>query len=160
MGVFFDASEIFQFAVRIEENGEKFYRDIAERSGPGEIRELFSYLAGEETVHRKTFLGMLGKVEKYEPPETYPGEYFQYLRSYADNLIFSGDTEKQMTCSKDMACVFDFAIRRELDSIMYYMETKNFVKDTQHKVIDRIINEERKHFVRLTEMKNKLAANA
>ncbi len=31
MGIMFDASEVFQLAIRIEENGEKFYRRMVEK---------------------------------------------------------------------------------------------------------------------------------
>jgi len=37
MGVFFDVSEVFQFAIRIEENGERFYRKVAEKNSDKEI---------------------------------------------------------------------------------------------------------------------------
>jgi len=156
MGVFFDVSEIFQFAVRIEENGEKFYRMVADKNGDKEIKDFFTFLADEEVRHKKTFLGMVNKIEKYEPSETYPGEYFQYLRSYADSLIFPPEIEKEMVCSDDMGCIIDFAIRRELDSIMYYLEAKGFVNATQHKTLDKIVEEERRHFVKLSQFKAQL----
>jgi len=156
MGVFFDVSEVFQFAIRIEENGEKFYRKVAEKAEDKEIKDLFNFLADEEVQHKNTFSGMVKKVEKYEPSETYPGEYFQYLRSYADSLVFPPEIEKEMDCRENMGCIIDFAIRRELDSIMYYLETKSFVNETQHKILDKIVDEERRHFVRLSRLKARL----
>jgi len=156
MGVFFDVSEIFQFAVRIEENGEKFYRKVAEKSVEKKVKDFFIFLADEEVKHKMTFSGMVKQVEKYEPSETYPGEYFQYLRSYADSLVFPPEIEKEINCSGAMGCIIDFAIRRELDSIMYYLEAKNFVKEAQHKTLDKIVEEERRHFVKLSQFKKEL----
>ena len=80
----FDASEILEFAVRIEENGEAFYRSMAQKCKEEKIENLFNYLADEEIKHRKTFTDMLSKIEQYEPPESFPGEYFQLYRSYLD----------------------------------------------------------------------------
>lgn len=153
MGVFFDVSEIFQFAVRIEENGEKLYRKVAEKSPDSKVKNLFSFLADEEVKHQETFTEMLGEIAKYEPSETYPDEYFAYLRSYADGIIFPPEIEKELDTSPGVVKALDFAIRRELDSIMYYIEIKNVVPENQHHIIDRIIKEERNHFVRLSKMK-------
>jgi rubrerythrin len=156
MGVFFDASEILQFAIRIEENGEKFYKKVAEKTDIKEVKDFFLTLAEEEVEHKEIFIKMADNIQKYEPAETYPGEYFQYLRSYADNLVFPAEVEKEMLCADDLECIVDFAIKRELDSIMYYLEVKDFVKESQHKILDDIISEERKHFIKLSRFKNQL----
>ena len=47
----------------------------------------------------------------------------------------------------------DFAIDREVDSILYYHEIKGFIAKNQHESIDRIINEERRHFKVLSKMR-------
>ena len=150
----FDVSEIFQFAIRIEENGEKFYRYAARLTKDEVAKEMFNYLADEEINHKKTFEELLSKIDKYEPPESYPGEYFAYLRAYVDNIIFTRelqDTELSMV--KDTLSAIKYAVQRELDSILYYHETKKFVPTSQHNLIDRIIDEERKHFLKLLELK-------
>ena len=56
----------------------------------------------------------------------------------------------------DTLSAIDFAIRRELDSILYYHEIKEFIAKDQHESIDKIINEEREHFKMLSEMKKRL----
>ena len=96
-------------------------------------------------------------MEKYNPPESYEGEYSAYLRSYVDNnLIFTKEImDKQLANVKDTVAAFDFAIQRELDSILYYHEIKNMVPAAQHEDIEKIIEEERKHFLVSTEMKKR-----
>ena len=59
MSIFFDASEILQFAVRIEENGEKFYRYATRVTNDDSAKRMFDYFANEETRHRKTFEDLL-----------------------------------------------------------------------------------------------------
>ncbi|MBN1445501.1 MAG: ferritin family protein [Candidatus Omnitrophica bacterium] len=157
MAVFFDVSEIFQFAIRIEENGESFYRKVAEKSSEKEVNDLFTFLADEEARHKKIFEDMVGRIANYEPSETYPGEYFQYLKSYADTLVFPPEIERELETAGGVVKALDFGIRRELDSIMYYLETKDIVPETQHKIMDKIIDEERSHFVRLSKMKERFA---
>lgn len=158
-GVFFSASEIYQFAIRIEENGERFYRQVASHTARIEIKNLFSFLADEENEHRKFFQDLLSSLEKYQPPETYPGEYFEYLRAYADNLIFSQQMEKETSGEIAPSAALDFGIRREIDSIAYYLEVKNLVPEKQRFSIDRIIDEERKHFLKLSQLRKNLTGN-
>ncbi len=150
----FNASEILQFAIRIEENGEKMYRRFSKAIKDSKNKKLFGYLADEEVKHKKTFNDMVSKIEKYEPPESYPGEYFAYLRAYADDIIFTHkNLDNELTKIVDALAAIKFAIQREVDSILYYLEMKNFVPEHQHKVIHKIVDEERNHYLKLTEIK-------
>jgi rubrerythrin len=151
----FDASEIYRFAMRIEENGEKFYRHAARITEDEEARYLFNFLADEEIIHGKIFGRLLSQIEKIEPDEQYPGEYMEYLRDYLDNkIIFSKEKiVGEFQEVKDTLSAVNFAIHREMDSILYYSEVKNLVAPSQHEAIEKIIAEERKHFAKLTEFK-------
>ncbi len=150
------ASEILQFAIKIEENGWNFYKEFADLVDNEKIRELFVMLADDELKHKGTFEVMLQKIEKYEPKGVYPPEYFSYLRAYADNIIFKKGLDEELKKRMDMASILDFGIRMELDSIAYYQEAKNFVPADQRGIIDKIIEEERKHFLKLDNLKNSL----
>ncbi len=156
MPAILDIQDVLQFAVKIEENGEKFYRTVARAIREKEVGKLFNFLAEEEVRHGKIFAEMLEKTGKHQVPETYPGEYFQYLKAYVENLIFSSTMEKQLTNRDGLMKIMDFAISRELDSITYYLETKPLVPEIQHEILGRIIEEERDHFVRLSIMKEKM----
>ena len=150
----FEPSEVFQFAIRIEENGEKFYRQMVQKFEDPKIKELFSYLVDEEIKHKKTYEEMVSKIEKYEPFETFPGEYFAYLRAYADKIIFTQkEFDEEIAKIKDINAALDYAINAELNSILYYQEVKNLVSENQRSTIDKIIEEERRHFVKLSEIK-------
>ena len=150
----FEPNEIFQFAIRIEENGEKFYREMAHKLNDAAVQELFSALADEEVKHKKTYEKLVSKIEKYEPFESFPGEYFEYLRAYADNHIFTPDIlQKEMVKITDASAALQFAIQRELDSILYYEEVKKLVPKNQRETIDKIIDEERRHYMKLSSCK-------
>ena len=157
MGSVFEASDIFEIAMRIEENGGNFYRYAVQVAKEEEAKEMFNWLAGEEDKHKILFKDMLSTIKTQAPPESYPGEYGAYLHDYADNnLIFKKEVmDAEMARITDTLSAIDFAIRRELDSILYYHEIKGFIARDQHESIDKIINEERKHFKTLSEMKKK-----
>ena len=65
--------------------------------------------------------------------------------------------DKQFSKVKNTIAALDFAIQRELDSILYYHEIKKLVPPAQHEILENIIEEERKHFLSLTEMKKSMA---
>jgi rubrerythrin len=152
----FESNEIYLFAVRIEENGEKFYRHAAQIAQDKESRNMFSFLADEEVRHKKTFETMLSKMEKRDIEESYPGEYLAYLQDYLDNkIIFSKTaTETEYPEVKDTLSAIEFAIQREMNSVLYYHEVKKFVAPSQQDDIDKIIEEERNHFSQLSEIKS------
>ncbi len=155
MGSVFEASDILQIAMRIEENGSNFYRYAVQVAKEEDAKKMFSWLSDEENKHKIIFEKMLSNIERHDPPESYPGEYGLYLHEYSDNnLIFKKEVmDSEMSKVTDTLSAIDFAIRRELDSILYYHEIKGFIARDQHESVDRIINEERKHFAILSKMK-------
>lgn len=150
----FSAKEIFNFALRIEENGKKFYNFAATLTENNELKDTFHFLASEEERHKKIFKEMLSEISGSSSPEEYSDEYFDYLKCYVDNIIF---TDKQMdekvSGIDDVPSAIDFAIKRELDSILYYHEVKKFIPEKQHANIEKIIEEERKHYRMLNDLK-------
>jgi len=153
----FNPAEIYQFAVRIEENGEQFYRAKAKSTDNAALKELFLELADDEADHKKTFNDMLSQIEKYEPLESYPEEYFTYLRAYADHKIFPQDKFIDLARQlKGAQTCLDFALDREFDSILYYQEMKNMVDKQYAPLIEKIVNEERTHVSKLTAKKAQL----
>jgi rubrerythrin len=149
--------EVVQFAVRIEENGYNFYKNFSVALKNEQERSLFGFLAEEELKHVDMFKKMLGGAGEAKPRLNYPDEYSAYLQAYADNLIFTENSLKRETDKiKDARAAVDFGIRRELDSILYYQEIKAFVPPGDAGLLDEIIREERKHFLKLSGMKKDL----
>jgi len=155
MAEFFKANELLEFAVQSEKNGESFYRAGAKKTKNDKVKDIFLYLAEEEVKHRKTYEELLKSVESYEPKEMFPEEYFQYLRSYADQHIFvkKEDIEQKVLKTNSDTEAIDLALGFEKDSILYYLEMKNFVPDSEKSIIDKITEEERRHYNKLTEIK-------
>ncbi|MDD5169024.1 MAG: ferritin family protein [Syntrophales bacterium] len=153
----FKGSDIVEFAIRIEENGENFYRYAVQLTKDEDTKKIFLNLAEAESQHKRTFEKIFAVMEKETPPETYDGEYAAYLHNYVDNnIIFKKDViEAEMAKVKDVPAAIDFAIRRELDSILYYHEIKQFVPKSEHAVIDEVIEEERRHFKGLSNLRTR-----
>ncbi len=153
----FNAHDVVQFAIRIEEDGERFYRQAAEKTDNKGVKDIFSSLADDEVGHRKVFAGMMEHLPAYQPPETYEGEYLAYVRNYIDGkVVFTEGPDAQ---AFDTRAALDHALQKEMDSILYYHEIKSFVADTHYPTIDNIIAEERKHFARLSEIRKGYGKN-
>jgi hypothetical protein len=76
----------------------------------------------------------------------YEGEYMSHLRGYIDG---SAVFEAGATAGGETLAVLDAAIQRELNSVLYYEGLKAFVPV----VLDDIIDEERRHFADLSDIK-------
>jgi rubrerythrin len=153
----FAASDIVEFAIRIEENGANFYRFAVQIVKDENTKNLFEQLANAELNHKKIFEKILAAMDVTAPPEGYDGEYAAYMHSYVDNaVIFKKEAlDQELAKVKDSASALDFALRRELDSILYYHEIKGLVPTHEHAMIDKIIEEERRHVAMLSAMKQK-----
>ena len=154
----FKAAEILKTAIRIEENGIVFYREAANKFNKKKLQDIFNFLAEEDEKHRKIFEEMLSKAEQYEMVDSYPGEYEAYLRAFADEHVFSKEKTGGLMAKKvkDVKEAVQFGIEAELDSINYYQEIKRFVPDYQEDAIEKIIEEERSHFLKLSDIKKTL----
>lgn len=155
----FDPADVANFAIRIEENGERFYRYAATISDEEETRYLFNFLADEEIKHKNYFQSVLSRMDAIGGFnfETYQGEYMQYVQDYLDRkVIFSKKAEEEFSGIKDILSAVNFAMDRESDSILYYSEIKNLVPQAQHAKIDQIIEEERRHFLKLSNFRKEL----
>ena len=109
----FDVREIFEFALKIEEKGENFYRKYADKTEVQELKDIFNFLADEEIKHKNTFQRLLSKIEKYEPFENYPEEYFFYLAAFVENVIFKdGESSKEIENISNNIEALDFCYKK------------------------------------------------
>ncbi|MBN2600411.1 MAG: ferritin family protein [Candidatus Marinimicrobia bacterium] len=153
----FSVKDVFEFAVKIEVNGEYFYRETAKSLPDPKVKELFTFLANEEVKHKETFEKLAARMGSVTLPEFSNADYRAYLEAYTENLIFSDtDIKSKITGIDDKNVALLFAIDKELDTVHYYQEIKSLVPESEHSLIDKIIAEERNHVVKLAEMKRKL----
>lgn len=155
----FTAREVLQFAVRNEREGETFYRQVAASTVNPAVQKLFLMLAKEEKLHAEIFSQMLADVDSMETINTDPGEYVAYMLEYfTENVLFATNRAEELPPDPVPLDALNFGIRRELDSIFYYTQAKELISDRQRKVVDKIIEEERGHFLKLLECKRICAA--
>ena len=142
MGAVFWGNEVVRLAIEIEKNGEKFYNLLADSAKSQGVKDLSSYLAGEERKHRELFENLLDTIEEYVPFDRYPGEYQSYLRALADEHVFTGDSEveEMFREAKTDIDAINIAIGFEKDSIILFHEMMNIVRGKDHPVIQKMID--------------------
>ena len=153
----YNAKEVFEMAVKIEENGAAFYRVAAKGMENPESKKFLLDLAVMEDGHEKTFAGMKKSLTATEKASTVfdpNGEAASYLKALADTRVFF---EKEIDVTS-MKAILKSAITAEKDSIVFYLGMKDMVTSSHGKDhINAIIKEEMKH-IRL--LSNRLLVSA
>lgn len=154
----FAGSEIVEIGIQIEKNGRDFYNVLIGQSKNKNAKGVFKYLAGEEEEHIITFQRILNSVQKYEPSEAYPEEYFAYMNALAKEHVFTQkdkgvEVAKKVKNDKE---AIEFGIGFEKDSIILFEGMKKIVPEYDIKIVDSLIAQEQNHLKKLSELKNAL----
>ncbi|MCK4738913.1 MAG: ferritin family protein [Deltaproteobacteria bacterium] len=160
----FSAHEILDMAIRIEENGEKFYRAAAEAASDESLKRLFDFLANEEVNHTAFFtqLKKSASDDSSPPPfDPYVEETSLYIKALSDAKVFSGVIKGRDLgeAAKDTDLALDCAIEMEKDSLLFYYELERMVRERDKKTLEKIITEEKEHLIKLLEVKEDLASS-
>lgn len=152
----FNAAEVFDIAVNIEENGKTFYNRAAQMVDNADVKALFRELAKEEEVHKTRFL----ELKKLLPPQaqapTVPdlsNELDQYIKMMAQEHIFSktSGVEDEIKKISSVQDALRLAIQFEKDSVIFFISMKEATDDTRgREMIDLLIKEEQEHVKRLS----------
>jgi rubrerythrin len=151
--------EILKIAIKVEENGKKLYGILEEKAKDEEIKKIWRFLKEQEEEHRKVFQKMLENVGEYIVYEFSPGEYEAYLKAIASMYVFAPQLieEKTKTLFKSDLEAVEFGIYIETDSILVYSAFKEYVMNSKQHILEKVINEERNHLVRLVNLKEAIS---
>lgn len=155
MGNIFAGSEIVEVGIQIEKNGRDFYNALAKQSKVKLAQDVFKYLEGEEEKHIAVFQKMLTSVQKYEPAESYQGEYLAYMKALASDSVFTQKDKGKEAAKKvktDKEAV-ELGIGFEKDSIIFYEGMKKLIPDYDAKIVEELISQEQGHLRQLAELK-------
>ncbi len=141
----FNANDIFEMAVKIEQNGAIFYRDAAKQVSVEEYKDFLLELAAMEDDHEATFSTMQKELNEDESLDTTfdpDDENTLYLKALADTRVFFAKDEPD----NSLKGILGAAIQAEKDSIAFYLGMKEMISVKSGKAkIDDIIKEEMNH---------------
>jgi len=152
--------DVFKVAIKIEENGKKFYEYAASMAANKDIKGVMLALAKEEEIHRKTFGKMAAQLKGENAMSSFTEEYMKNLMVYIEEkIVFKKEKFNAAAAEKKMGSIIhavDFAMDREQDSITLYESIKDIVKKEQAEIVQKIIKEEQNHFLKLSMAKKLL----
>ena len=151
----FSIREIFDVAIQIEKNGEKFYRDALEKISNPSLRSLLEWMADQEAEHQSWFS------EKKETVRTKVDdvELEEMGRTILQNIL--GDQtfslkEADLPKIEDVEALLQLCIEFEKDTILFYEMIGSFIEDTEtSEKLDEIIEEENRHIKLLEDFEEK-----
>jgi len=150
--------EVIQAAVFIEENGFEFYRSIEKIIDNKNVKDVFSFLAGEENRHILAFKNIYEEMEGQEDTTIDDEDSSNYIKALADkNVFIKKNTTSELV--KNIKTPFDainLALNFERDSILFFNEIKSFVSRDNQNLIDKLIKEEHDHIVKLHKLEDQL----
>ncbi len=151
----FTLSEIIEFAIRIEENGEKVYRDASAKISDPSLVLLLQWLADEELEHVRWF-SELKKSIKEEDVDPQVGEMGQnLLLGIVGDQSFSLN-EKDLSKIADLKEALKTALDFEKDTVVFYEMIASFVQENAALAkLNQIIQEEKRHVDHLSEFVHK-----
>ncbi len=150
----FTVRDIYDLAIRIEENGERFYRQAMGEVSSPRLKKLLEWNADEEAEHREFFKEKKNAIRAPKDAEDELAEQMSgfVLRDAVSDHAFSLE-------EVDFSKIFDEkelirkAIGFEQDSITFYELIASFISDPATlEEIENIKEEERKHVTLLQDL--------
>jgi rubrerythrin len=142
----FTASELFDLAARVEENGERFYRSAMKKTKPGPLKELLGWLAEQEVQHKNIFAEIKEKIAaemEQDPALLSLGR--EVLQSAMGRHAFSLD-ELEIDSIREEEQILRAALVFEEDTLLFFEFISPFVSDQEVcAMLERIKAEELDH---------------
>jgi rubrerythrin len=132
--------KIFDFAMDMEKEGEKYYRQIAAESDNPGYRNIFNMLADDEVKHFNIFRD-LKEEHNVDFPDT---TVLDTARKTFITFVAEGDPFKKEAGQKEL---YAKALDIERKSRDFYLEKAEETADeSKKKILKKIAGEEEKHF--------------
>ncbi|MGQ9484667.1 MAG: ferritin family protein [Desulfosoma sp.] len=142
----FNAVEVLKMAVRIEENGARYYRRAMELQNDRQLREILQDLAEDESRHGKWFEEMRQRLSAQEGEERWVREVSgDLLQSMIGDQTFSLK-EVDPAQLDSVEKILETALAFEKDSILFYEMLTGFMDEGESaRALQEILDEEKRH---------------
>ncbi|MDD2333565.1 MAG: ferritin family protein [Mesotoga sp.] len=136
--------EVLEIALRIENEGADFYRDLAESTDNENQGSVFRFLSSQERRHAETFRALLKRFQEEAAELVNWDNAGAYMEDLTEEAVFSGRLHDAMS-SSDYDEAIALAIEVERKSIAFYRSFVNNVKAETADALKKIVAEEERH---------------
>jgi rubrerythrin len=158
MAVVFSAREVVEAAVEKEKKRKEFYASVCELSTNEDMKDLFKFLTEEEARHIAAFAQIRDNLSDETPSVEYSADMEAYMDSVIDDRLYSEiDTKGFVQKAINAKDVFRLAIGFEKDAILYFREFLPYLNESDRKVVEELIEQEKGHIRKLADMKKQMA---
>ncbi|MBN1897859.1 MAG: ferritin family protein [Spirochaetes bacterium] len=155
----FKSSEIIDVGIEKEKKRRDFYGLVSEKFKDPQLKDLFKKLRDWEEAHVQKFTEIKSTLEDFKMKESYDGELQNYMDSLVDEKLYNDVTPDNFSRNvKGPVDAINYGISFEKDAILFFMEFQPYLKDANKDIIQKLINEEKKHLIYLTELRKKYNA--
>jgi rubrerythrin len=151
----FQAADIVELAMQVEQNGEAFYRAVAGKAQSPETRDLFQYLAEQEAIHYQVFNKLSQAVQDNPFMTDEEWElYLEYLDGTVQSAFFEGP-DKALALAETVADerqAMHMAIGFEKETLLFFYDLRDRIPDRDRSFVAQIVDEEKRHIRRLVGM--------
>jgi len=133
--------DLYEFAMKMERDGENYYRELATKVGNTGLKNILTMLADAEVVHYNIFKKLKDN-EKVKVGNT-------KILSNAKNIFEKMKEEEEITgVSSSQIELYRKAQEIERKSRNFYLEKAGEVKDkSQKEILLKVADEEKKHYL-------------
>lgn len=157
MAVIFSAREVVEAAVEKEKKRKGFYAAVAELSTDRAMKDLFQFLTEEEARHVAAFTQIRDSLPEEPDSGEYSADMDAYMDSVIDDRLYSHiDSKEFVQKAIDARNVFSLAIGFEKDAILYFREFIPYLSESDRKVVEELIEQEKGHIRKLAEMQRRM----
>lgn len=138
--------DIYEFAMKMEKDGESYYRELATKTVNAGLRSIFTMLADAEVVHHSIFHKMKEK-EKVTVTHT---KILSRVKNIFEKMR---EEERDADIAVTQTELYKKAREIEKNSRDFYLKEANEVGDqSQKEIFHKIADEEKKHYLILEEI--------
>jgi rubrerythrin len=152
----FNAAEVFDVAIAIEENGKNFYEQSQALINDPDVKKLFAELALQEVEHKKKFQTLqAGLPAEASTPTTWDpdNKLSDYIKMMADQHVFVTDENmgSRLAGVKSTKDALRLAIEFEKDSVIFFLTMQDAAEGKKaREFIGLLVKEEQDHLRRLS----------
>lgn len=152
----YSKNEIIEMAVQIEKSGYAYYNKALERKDLSEAgKRMITLLRDQEVNHEKYFISLRDEEDLSQISDSGDWELIaEYIKIITDSRLFNDEASavNLATEAQTEKDIFEYAIRFEKDTILFFHTIKDNLKDSKTIIaLKKIIDEEITHILRLTE---------
>ncbi len=131
--------DIFNFAVKMEKDGEKFYRGLAEQVDEEGVRNILNMLADDEAKHADA-------IEQIRSQNALMADT-KILDKAKNIFVRMKEFHEEFDFDHGHEALYRQAMKIEQNSIDFYLDRADQMKDPLHKTLfEQLAEEEKKHY--------------